>query len=161
VVHADASGVADLDDGPTIATEALRRMACDARVELVVHGADGKPVGVGRSRRTVPPWLVRQLRRRDQGCRFAACGRRRWTHAHHRRHWADGGPTDMDNLIELCPFHHRLVHERGWTIEGDPEGELIFIRPDGRRLATGPPPLRADPRTAIVVGGNAVMRRRV
>ncbi|MGH9224695.1 MAG: DUF222 domain-containing protein [Acidimicrobiales bacterium] len=140
VVHTDADGIAEIDGGPTIATETLRRMACDARVELVLHAADGRTVGVGRSRRTVPAWLVRQIRRRDQGCRFLGCERRRWAHAHHRVHWADGGPTDMGNLISLCPYHHRLVHERGWRIEGDPEGELTFIRPDGRPL--GPRNLR-------------------
>ncbi|MFI8569598.1 HNH endonuclease signature motif containing protein, partial [Rhodococcus sp. NPDC078407] len=26
------------------------------------------------------------------------------------RHWTDGGPTDMNNLVLLCGFHHRLIH---------------------------------------------------
>src|SRR5437660_1885014 len=91
-------------------------------VEVVAHAADGTPIGVGRARRNPPAWLVRQVRRRDGGCRFPSCERRRWGHSHHVAHWADGRPTDVSNLLWLCPFHHRLVHEDGWRIEGNPEG---------------------------------------
>ena len=55
----------------------------------------------------------------------------------------------MVNLCALCPFHHRLVHEGGWEIEGDPIGRLTFIRPDGRRLTGNPPPLRDDVRDEL------------
>ena len=75
------------------------------------------------------------------GCRFPGCGRTRWTHAHHRRHWADGGPTDLDNLVQLCSAHHHLIHSDNWRIEGDADGPLRFVRPDGRPLADHPPPL--------------------
>ena len=145
VVHAEAAalagedGTAEIEGGPALSFEALRRRACDARVEWVVHGDDGRPLGVGRARRVVPPWLSRQIRQRDGGCRFPACERRRWGHAHHRRHWADGGPTDLENLVWLCPAHHRLVHDGGWSIEGDLAGSISFVRPDGRRIPTGPP----------------------
>ena len=151
VIHADASaltqgeGTAEIEGGVPVNFETLRRRACDGRVEWVMRGADGKPLGVGRARRTVPAWLARQLRRRDAGCRFPACERRRWGHAHHRRHWADGGATDLDNLIWLCPTHHRLVHEGGWSIRVDPAGEVTFVRPDGRALVMGPPALRRQP----------------
>ncbi|MDQ4097597.1 MAG: HNH endonuclease, partial [Actinomycetota bacterium] len=50
---------------------------------------------------------------------------------------ADAGPTDLSNLLWLCPFHHRLVHEGGWRIRGDPEGDVTFVRPDGRLLVRG------------------------
>ena len=60
---------------------------------------------------TSPFTPVRQIRHRDRGCRFPGCERTRWTHSHHRIHWAQGGPTDLDNLITLCPHHHRLAHE--------------------------------------------------
>ncbi len=148
VIHADAAalvggeGVAEVEGGPQLSTEALRRRACDARVEWVVHDGDGRTVGVGRARRVVPAWLSRQLRLRDGGCRFPACERRRWGHAHHRLHWADGGPTDLDNLMWLCPAHHRLVHDGGWSIEGDLDAPLTFVRPDGRRVTGGTPPDR-------------------
>ena len=130
VIHVE-HGVAGIDGGPPIGLETLWRQLCDARVELV------GPDGVGRAQRTPPAWLCRKIRRRDGGCRFPSCERRRWGHVHHLHHWIRGGSTDMDNLVWLCPFHHRLVHEGGWKIEGDPDDELIFVRPDGRRLVTG------------------------
>jgi len=85
--------------------------------------------------------LARLVRRRDRGCRFPGCGRTRWTHAHHRRHWADGGSTDLDNLLQLCSAHHHLIHSDDWRIEGDAAGVLRFVRPDGRPLADHPPPM--------------------
>ena len=53
-------------------------------------------------------------------------------HVHHLIHWANGGPTNSDNLITLCGFHHRLLHKDGWTISGDPNGDVEFIRPGGQ-----------------------------
>ena len=57
-----------------------------------------------------------------------------WLHAHHRTHWADGGPTDLDNLILLCGYHHRFLHEHGWTIENDGYDKPVFRKPDGQDL---------------------------
>ena len=145
-VHADlealtstteTSGVAELQAGPVIASETARRLACDSIVEAAVYD-DCRVLGVGRSTRTIPGWLRRQLWHRDGGCRFPGCGRRAWVHGHHIQHWADGGPTDLANLVLLCGFHHRFLHEHGWTIEGDPAGNLIFRRPDRRSY----PPVR-------------------
>jgi len=130
---AGEGGAITIDGGPPIGVHALWRNLCDARVELV------GPDGVGRARRAPPAWLCRRVRRRDGSCRFPSCDRRRWGHVHHLRHWINGGPTDLDNLVWLCPFHHRLVHEGGWSTRGDPNGELTFIRPDGRPLARGSP----------------------
>ena len=146
MIHADAQalasdGVIELDGGPSLDLEALRRQACDCRIELNAHGPDGALVGVGRATRTVPAWMCRALRRRDGGCRFPGCERRRWVQAHHLVHWADGGRTDMGNLALICPFHHRLVHEGGWRIDGNPNAALTFVRPDRRPLSTRPPPL--------------------
>ncbi|MHB8594612.1 MAG: HNH endonuclease signature motif containing protein, partial [Acidimicrobiales bacterium] len=108
VVHVDAAALAGADgharieDGPDIAVATARRLACDTRWQLLSEKPDGQAVGVGRTTRSVPPWLVRQLKRRDGGCRFTGCHRSRWLHAHHIVHWADGGPTDPDNLVMLC-----------------------------------------------------------
>ena len=140
VVHVGVDH-AVIENGPPVSADTARRLACDARLQVVVDGPDGQPVGVGRTARTVPPWLARLVRHRDRGCRFPGCGRTRWTHAHHRRHWADGGPTDLDNLVQLCSAHHHLIHSDAWRIEGDAAGPLRFFRPDGRRLADHPPPL--------------------
>lgn len=157
VVHTDLSvllgddtGFAELEDGTSLAAETARRLACDCRIEVAIDDVrTGATVGIGRATRTVPPWLRRQVRRRDAGCRFPGCDRRRFLHAHHVRFWRHGGPTELGNLASLCPFHHRLVHEGGWTMSGDPDAEVAFRSPHGRVLTTGPPPLRPDVQTRL------------
>jgi hypothetical protein len=132
---------ATLEDGPAIAIEVARRLACDARLEVVAEGPAG-PVGIGRAGRSVPAWLLHHLRRRDGGCCFPGCGRRRHLQAHHIHHWAEGGPTDASNLLMVCNRHHKLVHEHGWSITGTPgQADLAFVRPDGSPFRGGPPPI--------------------
>jgi hypothetical protein len=155
VVHVDARdlnavhGVATLEDGPPIAAEVARRLSCDGRVQLVASAPDGQPIGVGRTARTVPPWLARELRRRDGGCRFAECGRTRGVQAHHVIHWAHGGSTDIDNLVLLCRYHHRLVHEGGFRVVKDARSELRFIRPTGHPIPARAPSIRPEIRERL------------
>jgi hypothetical protein len=71
-------------------------------------------------------------------------------HAHHRVHFADGGATDLDNLVLLCTRHHRFVHEGRWRIcQRDPVSPFEFVRPDGTVLSTGPPGM--TPRVARIL----------
>lgn len=125
--------LAETAAGVRLSEEAVRRLACHAQVEWVLE-KEGRPVGVGRKMRTVPPGLMRLLQHRDRGCRFPGCERRQWIKAHHLRHWAKGGATDLDNLVLLCHAHHRLVHEGGWRVRGHPARELSFFRRDGTPL---------------------------
>ena len=78
------------------------------------------------------------------GCRFPGSGVR-FGQGHHIRHWAQGGPTTLSNLAMLCRRHHRAVHEEGYGLDRQPDGELRFRRPDGRPLPDVPsPPQVAD-----------------
>jgi hypothetical protein len=70
---------------------------------------------VGRKTRTIPPAIRRALDARDGGCRWPGCGLR-FTHGHHVKHWALGGETKLSNLVSLCRFHHRCVHEDGFQV---------------------------------------------
>ena len=145
VLTADGPGRCDLEPGPVIAPETARRLCCDADC-LTVFERHGLPLSVGRRRRTVPPTLRRLLEARDDGsCRWPGCDRRRHLAAHHRRHWAHGGETSLDNLVLLCFQHHRLVHEGGYTIEDD-AGDLRFRNRHGLLCPTSsrPPPGSAD-----------------
>jgi antitoxin HicB len=36
----------------------------------------------------------------------------------------------------LCPFHHGLVHEGGWSVERDEEGRFSFVAPTGKSVRT-------------------------
>jgi hypothetical protein len=89
-----------------------------------------RPLSVGRATRTIPPHIRTALALRDKGCRFPGCDRPpEWTDGHHIVHWADGGPTEIENLVSLCLRHHRVVHERGWHIQLDAEGVAVVTRP--------------------------------
>ncbi len=144
VVHAQLEGLAsgsggcELEDGPVIPPDAARRLACNARIQAVVEDAQGEVLALGRLRREPPAAMVRQVRYRDRGCRFPGCGTTAFTEAHHIVGWRDGGRTDLDNLILICSFHHRLVHEYGWRLRGRADGDLGWLRPDGRRFRAGP-----------------------
>lgn len=106
-----ATGLARVDD-VAISAETARRLACDAGVTRMITKGRSEPLDVGRRTRTVPSSLRRALNRRDDGCSAPGCDRpQRWCDAHHVVHWADGGPTDLDNLVLLCRRHHRMVHE--------------------------------------------------
>jgi hypothetical protein len=130
VLTGNESGPVELAGGALISIETARRLACDSVVEIVVQ--DGKiVVGVGRNSRVVPGWLRRLVHHRDGGrCQFPGCGGRLWLHVHHRIHWLDGGRTDLDNLVLLCSFHHRFVHEHGWSVGATPGGHR-FHKADG------------------------------
>jgi hypothetical protein len=144
VVHADLEallgvGCGEIERGPVIHPETLSRLSCDARLQVALHDHSGNAVGIGRTSRIAPPWLVRQLRQRDGGCTFSGCECRFFLHAHHIHHWGRGGPTDLDNLVLMCNFHHKLVHEYGWNVELDANGTTKWFRPDGREFERGPP----------------------
>jgi hypothetical protein len=155
VVHVDADaltampgdapdGACQLEEGSPLHHETARRLACDASVVRILE-RDGRPLSVGRRTRSVPPALRRALQSRDHCCRFPGCTQRRFLHAHHIEHWAHGGPTEIENLIQLCRFHHRLVHEGGYVLErAGRRGELRFRRPDGRPLGRAPEPPRGN-----------------
>lgn len=123
----------ELESGPTLAVETARRLACDAPLVGILE-REGDPLSVGRKTRSIAPALKRALRSRDGGCRFPGCGRTRFTEGHHVKHWADGGETRLSNLITLCRFHHRLIHEGGFGLRATDDGLFVFSRPDGSRI---------------------------
>lgn len=149
-VLASGEGVGHLENGIPITSDTVRRLGCDGRVQLFVKRPDGEAFGVGRATRKLPAWLRRHVKERDAGCRFPGCTHYRWLHAHHIRHWADGGPTDAPNLVMLCGYHHRLVHDAGWTMNAHSDGALEFIRPDGQPLQARPDALRPEIRNRFL-----------
>jgi Domain of unknown function (DUF222)/HNH endonuclease len=137
-------GSCEIDGGPVIHPQVAGRLMCDARIQAVLEGTDAIPIRLGRISREPSPAMMRLLRYRDRHCRFPGCGSTRFLHAHHIRWWSRGGPTDLDNLILLCTFHHKLVHEHGWKVIRDPDGSVRWFRPGGTPYRAGPSPPR-DP----------------
>ena len=107
----DADDPPQIEDGPVLANETLRRLACDSAIVRILETGDGEPLDIGRKTRVIPPSIRRALKRRDRGCRFPNCTNTRFVDGHHITHWADGGATRLDNLVLLCRHHHRLLHE--------------------------------------------------
>jgi hypothetical protein len=100
-------------------------------------GAPTQPLEVGRATRVIAPAQRTALSVRDGGCRFPGCDRPlAWCEAHHLRHWLHGGPTDLGNLVLLCRGHHHAVHEGGWRLDRQPNGELSATPPHRRRQPT-------------------------
>ena len=141
VVHVDAPVLADaehpgqsvLEDGVRVSAETSQRLACDASRVVMRHDAEGNLLEVGARTRTIPPAVRRALQHRDRGCRFPGC-HARFGQGHHIRHWAHGGPTTLSNLALLCRRHHRAVHEEGYQVERQADGELRFRHPYGYEI---------------------------
>jgi hypothetical protein len=150
VVHAPleqlvrGEGSFELEAGGVIHSAIVERLLCNARVHTVIEDDRANPVRIGRTFREPPTWMLRQLRYRDRECTFPGCGARRFTQAHHVTWWSRGGSTDLQNLALVCSFHHKLVHEHGWSIGRDQNGEIRWMRPDGTAHRAGPgPPLKS------------------
>ncbi|MEV0670439.1 HNH endonuclease signature motif containing protein [Mycobacterium sp. NPDC050441] len=153
-VHLDvADRIAALHLGPVLSDDERRYLLCDATCEVWLE-RHGQPIGVGRATRTISRRLRRALEHRDRCCVVPGCGATRGLHAHHIVHWEDGGPTELDNLVLLCPYHHRLHHRGGITITG-PAHQLTVTDRLGRPLHRGSlarPPTTRPPDVAPYPG---------
>ncbi|MBL8269256.1 HNH endonuclease, partial [Steroidobacter sp.] len=140
VVHVDAETLRDstagqcgYEDGPSVSAETCRRLSCDCSVVPILENPDGEPLNVGRKTRSIPPALHRALKSRDRGCcRFPGCPNTRYLDGHHIKHWAHGGETKLSNLVSLCRFHHRQVHEGNVEVHVLDDGAIRFTAPNGR-----------------------------
>jgi len=127
-----------LGDGTPLSAEELLRLACDADILPAIFDRKGQPLWLGRGRRRVSAAQRTALVARDGGC--IGCGANpNWCQAHHIRHWAHGGATDIDNLCLLCSHcHHHELHTNGADIIRGPDGKLTLQRPDQRPPPTPP-----------------------
>jgi len=123
-------GKAALGDTGEITAAEARVHACDAMIIPAVLGGKSEPLNLGRLRRLISAGLRRALFLRDRGCAFPGCHRPpRHCQGHHIHHWADGGPTDLPNLVLMCAHHHRLLHRSGWEVRIAPDGLPEFLPP--------------------------------
>jgi hypothetical protein len=123
-------GTALLGDTGMISAAEARLHACDCKIIPAVLGSHSEPLDLGRLRRLVPPGIRRALYLRDRGCAFPGCHRPpRHCQGHHIRHWADGGPTELGNLVLMCGHHHRLLHRSGWQVRIATDGLPEFLPP--------------------------------
>ncbi|HEY1421529.1 MAG TPA: DUF222 domain-containing protein, partial [Candidatus Dormibacteraeota bacterium] len=129
----------ELECALPVSSRTTQRLACEGTLSRVLM-AGSVVIDVGRATRAVSPAMKKALRARDHGCRVPGCERPvGWCSAHHVEFWArDGGPTRLSNLVLLCWYHHRCVHEGGWQVVKSDDG-LRFIPPERvMRKARGP-----------------------
>ncbi len=144
----DAVGECRLASGYRISPETARRVVCDAQVQAVRATADGVVLSMGRSTRTFTPDQFRAMVVRDAHCRGPGCEvDPAHCEAHHLDEWErDDGPTDLDNGALFCRSNcHRMLHEGGWTVTGNPDGRLDFHDRRGNHLGSSTPHERPKP----------------
>ncbi|MEV6645084.1 DUF222 domain-containing protein [Amycolatopsis sp. NPDC051371] len=123
-------GRAILGDLGTMSAAEARIHACDCKLIPAVLGGKSEPLDLGHQRRLISTPLRHALYLRDRGCAFPGCHRPpRHCQGHHIRHWADGGPTELGNLVLMCAHHHRLLHRSGWQVRIAADGLPEFLPP--------------------------------
>jgi hypothetical protein len=123
------AAASQLESGMPISSKTVQRLACDGTLARILK-ADSIVVDVGRATRATSPAQSRALKARHRGCAGPGCDRPiNWTSTHHIDFWARGGPNNLPNMLPLCYYHHRLVHEGGWQVLKAGEG-VKFIPPD-------------------------------
>jgi len=147
VVHLDVEQrAAALHLGPLLTDAERRYLTCDATCEVWFE-RHGEVIGAGSTTRLINRRLRRALEHRDRRCAVPGCDATRGLHAHHIEHWEDGGPTELANLVLLCPYHHRCHHRGVITITG-PANALTVTDDDDQPLSPGAlahPPTQPPP----------------
>ncbi|UIJ34729.1 HNH endonuclease signature motif containing protein [Allobranchiibius sp. GilTou73] len=154
-LHLDTTGQGWLTTRGALPPHLLRKWTCDGLVQPVWE-TGGTPVNVGRAHRIVPRRTRRLVEDRDRGCAYPGCLAIHHLECHHVVHWADGGPTNIANLISLCPHHHDRHHAGDFTIHPEPgrPGRFRFATRHGHPIepaaatappGTTPPPVQPAP----------------
>ncbi|MFF2346762.1 HNH endonuclease [Pseudarthrobacter sp. NPDC058119] len=110
---------AELDGfGPIPASMARRLVAdgADSFYRVLVDPRDGAPLEIGRKNYRLTGPIKHWIRLRDAKCTFPGCTNKTPDNdTDHLQAWEHGGTTDVSNLAQLCPKHHRLKHHSQWT----------------------------------------------
>jgi len=121
----DGAPAGQFEWGGTVPSETVRRLACDSALTRIT-GLGELEQETTHASRSIPPATRRALVARDHHCVFPGCDRPApWCDGHHLIHWADGGPTKLDNLGLVCSAHHRKVHEEGWKLRHEKDGRWV------------------------------------
>ncbi|GAA2155550.1 HNH endonuclease signature motif containing protein [Nocardioides koreensis] len=122
-------GAADLGSGDRITAAEARRLACTADILPVVLGGKGEVLDLGRARRLFSPGQRKAMAVRDRRCRTEGCSiPAAWCEAHHLRPWSQGGRTDFDDGVLLCPWHHHRAHDERFDMSRLASGDVRFTR---------------------------------
>jgi hypothetical protein len=141
IVHLSDDAPPTLEGAGPISPETAERLTCDAR-RLAIKPS-GRDLVHSRVTRCASYAQQRALHHRNPHCQYPNCTATRELEAHHILPVARGGKTELDNLILLCPRHHKLLHDHHIHTTGTSEHPL-FTDADARAITTNQP--HAPPR---------------
>ena len=105
--------------GPVSVAAATELLSEGGFQYLVKEGFDIKTVT--KSTRVIANCIDMALIVRDRVCARPGCGNCLGLERDHRKvDFANDGPTELDNLVRLCPSCHKLKTDGGWRLEGRP-----------------------------------------
>jgi Domain of unknown function (DUF222) len=141
LVYIDAAtGLAHLDQRIYLASTTRDMLLCDSITTSIWLKTNGNPFDVGTPESEIPTRNRRATKARDRGCRFPDCGRSsRWTDIHHMKHREQGGTHELENLVEMCRFHHRYAHRKGLRMYWDTDGVTLMVEWPNGILKHAPP----------------------
>jgi len=125
-----------------VSATALQKLVEASGYATLVEGDNGEILYLTRNKRLFTAQQIKALLVRDGGCAWPGCGAKAGgCDAHHIIPWSQGGLTDIDNGILLCPYHHGMLHDSAFSlrmIRGKPH--LLappWIDPDQRWIPIG------------------------
>jgi hypothetical protein len=112
------TGILEGSDEPLPAS-VIQELACEGGIRKIILGNHGEVLYEGVLERYFTAAQRRAMVARDgdrcldENCTAltSAC------HAHHVVFWANGGTTDIDNGVLLCPTHHHALHTGAFDIK--------------------------------------------
>jgi hypothetical protein len=120
---------ADLDTDDKISAGQARRIACNAGILPAVLGGASHRLDLGHSKRLYSEAQRIAVGLLHRTCAAEGCQRPfAWCELHHRRPWSAGGRTDLKDAVPLCHFHHRRIHDGGFTHRFQADGSVLFSR---------------------------------
>jgi hypothetical protein len=136
IVHLSEDAPPRLEGAGPLSPETAERLACDARrLAIKLSGRDLVHSRVGRCASYAQQ---RALHKRSGHCQYPGCSAARALEAHHVVAFERGGATEVDNLILLCPRHHKLLHDHHIHTSGHGQ-QPTFTDQTGRAITTNQP----------------------
>ena len=135
---AGAPALAQLDrTQELVPAHVAARILCDGGIRAAITRDRGEVLFLGRKER-----LFSSAQRTALSTTYPTCAVRDcdipavWCESHHVQSWANGGPTDLDNGVMLCNYHHHQVHSGHLTITRDSSRKRWRVRRKAR-IRTG------------------------
>jgi len=120
----------------SISVKSARELLSDSFFRLLVtKGRDVKTVT--SSTRAIPSVVRAALEFRDERCQVPSCLDPAPIEIDHVQDYALGNPTEIENLVLLCRWHHRGKTHRGYRLVGEP-GHRQWLAPGDAETATRP-----------------------